>query len=165
MSHTSYSGLRYRRAFGTFVLAYITITIVAAALSIWLESLMHVPAGSTDPVHTPSYILAEKFYPLLNLIVWGGFSWVYFRKDDKSSVKRALALGTFWLMMALPVDYVGFVLIRHPWSLSAHDFYIGQYPWIYLIYITIAISPLLWTTIHSMLSDRGQTAAIVKEDR
>jgi hypothetical protein len=45
------------------------------------------------------------------------------------------------------VDYVGFVLIKNPISLSAHDFYIGQFPWIYLIYLAIFVSPLLYVLL------------------
>ena len=39
------------------------------------------------------------------------------------------------------VDYVCFVLIKNPISLNPHDFYIGQFPWIYLIYVTVLFAP------------------------
>ena len=45
---------------------------------------------------------------------------------------------------AIVVDYVGFVLIKNPISLTPHDFYIGQFPWIYLIYI---FAPLCKATL------------------
>jgi hypothetical protein len=47
------------------------------------------------------------------------------------------------------VDYVGFALIKNPFSLSAHDFYISQFPWIYLIYLAILVSPILYATWRS----------------
>jgi len=53
---------------------------------------------------------------------------------------------------ALVVDYVFFVLIKNPISLSPHDFYIGQSPWIYLIYVAILISPLCCMTLTRLLS-------------
>lgn len=154
MSQPAHSGLRYRRAIVTFILAYLTITILAAGLAIGLDSVMHV-SPSDDYVHSPSYVLAEKFYPFLNLLVWGSFSWMYF-KNAAGSMKEAFALGAFWLAVALPVDYAGFVLIKNPWSLSAHDFYIGQFPWIYLIYVAVLVSPMCWVGLRARI---GQTAA------
>jgi len=150
MSQPSQHGLRFGRAIWTFLVAYLTITVLAAGLAIGLQSLMHLP-DSADMVHSPSYLLAEKFYPLLNVLVWGGFSWIYFR-NARPSMKEAFSLGVFWLALALPVDYVGFVLIKNPWSLNAHDFYIGQFPWIYLIYVAVLLSPMGWASLRSRLS-------------
>ena len=56
-------------------------------------------------------------------------------------------LGWLWLIIAVIVDYVGFVLIKNPISLSPHDFYIGQFPWIYLIYLAILVSPLCYVAL------------------
>jgi hypothetical protein len=53
-----------------------------------------------------------------------------------------LVLGAFWLAAAMIGDYVCFVRIKNPISLSPHDFYIGQFPWIYLIYVAVLVAPL-----------------------
>jgi hypothetical protein len=58
--------------------------------------------------------------------------------------REAWALGAFWLAAAVVMDYVGFVLIKNPISLSPHDFYIGQLPWIYLIYVAVLLSPFCY---------------------
>ena len=86
---------------------------------------------------------------MMNLLVWMLFSWMYFQKRPKiaTSHRQALFLGVFWLLVALVVDYVGFVLIKNPISLSPHDFYIGQFPWIYLIYVAVLISPLCYVAL------------------
>lgn len=142
--------LRYTRAIVTFFAAYVVVTLVAAALSVALEAAMHNPPTS-DMVHSPSYVFAEKFFPIINLLVWTAFSWVYFKLRRGAPVlfREALALGAFWLLLSCLVDYVGFVLIKNPISLSAHDFYIGQFPWIYLIYLAILVSPILYATLWS----------------
>jgi hypothetical protein len=146
----SESGFRTRRALVTFALAYVVVTVLAAALSISLEAAMHVPpTPAYDMVHSPSYLLSEKFYPILNLLVWTTFAWVYFgpRARSKGRMPEAFRLGALWLGLALIVDYVGFVLIRHPYSLNAHDFYVEQFPWIYLVYAALLVSPALYATL------------------
>ncbi len=139
---------RYARAIITFFAAYLIVTLLAVALSITAEAAMHNPP-TVDMVHSPSYVFAEKFFPILNLLVWTAFSWVYFKVRRSAPVlsREALSLGAFWLLLALLVDYVGFVLIKNPYSLNAHDFYIGQFPWIYLIYLAILASPILYATL------------------
>src|SRR5882762_4208456 len=101
-----------------------------------------------------AYLLSERFLPLLNLLAWGLFSWIYFRGRIGAlrTHREALRLGAFWLAVALVVDYVFFVLIKNPISLSPHDFYIGQSPWIYLIYVAVLISPLCCMTLTRLLS-------------
>jgi hypothetical protein len=39
------------------------------------------------------------------------------------------------------VDFVGFVVIKNPWSLSVRQFYIDYQPWITLEYVAIFLSP------------------------
>ena len=139
------AGLKPLRAAWVFLLAYVTITVVATAFSLAIESRMHVPED-TPPLSNPAYLLAEKFFPLLNLLVWVGFAGLYFRKRivGTFSTREAWVLGAVWLGLAVVVDYVGFVLIKNPISLSPHDFYIGQAPWIYLIYAVVLVSPWVY---------------------
>jgi len=140
----------YTRAIVSFLAAYLIVTLLAIALSMAVEIAMHDPSTS-DMVHSPSYLFAEKFFPIINLLVWTAFSWVYFklRRNAPVLLREALVLGAFWLILAMLVDYVGFVLIKNPISLSAYDFYIGQFPWIYLIYLAILISPILYAALRS----------------
>lgn len=139
------SRLNYMRAVGTFIVAYIVVTVLAIALSISIGMVGHLPP-SAEPLQNQAYLLSERFLPLLNLLVWGTFAWVYFRgrtKTDRVALRgEAFALGAFWMVAAIVVDYVGFVLIKNPISLTPHDFYVGQFPWIYLIYVAIFFAPL-----------------------
>lgn len=141
--------LNYKRATATFILAYIAVTILGIALSISIGIIGHFPSSSTNALQNQAYLLSERFLPFLNLLVWTTFAWAYFRKRAKQPekitlAKEARALGAFWMVTAIVVDYVGFVLLKNPISLSPHDFYIGQFPWIYLIYIAILLSPLCY---------------------
>ncbi|HSY34620.1 MAG TPA: hypothetical protein VK814_02605 [Acidobacteriaceae bacterium] len=145
------SRLSYKRAAVMFLLAYIVVTILGIALSLAIGAVGHMPQ-TAEPMQNQAYLLAERFYPFLNLLVWGTFAWIYFRKPRERSEqaglrKEAWTLGGFWLVVAMVVDYVGFVLIKNPISLSPHDFYIGQFPWIYLIYVAVFLSPWCYVAL------------------
>ncbi|MBR7833344.1 hypothetical protein KDL01_08710 [Actinospica durhamensis] len=131
--------LRRGRAVGTFAGAYAAVTVVCPLFYWALAELLHKPLVSGNPFHDPTYVLAQKFYPLLNLAVWSAFALLYLRRGDR---RQAFALGRLWLCLALPVDFVGFVLIHNPMSLSPYDFYVSQFPWIYLTYAAVFLGPL-----------------------
>ena len=138
------SDLDYKRAAWTFIAAYIVITILATAFSIAVAAFLRFPGESVAAFPPPAYRFAERFFPLLNLMVWMAFAWLYFsgRHDRKPGLgKEAFALGAFWLAAAMAVDYICCVRIKNPISLDAHDFYVGQFPWIYLIYATVLLAP------------------------
>jgi hypothetical protein len=156
MRQTTLAKLNYKRAITTFILAYLVITVLATALSLIIGAILHTPA--TDlPLQNAAYLLSERFLPLLNLLVWMTFAWVYFKKPSNRADprKEALALGAFWLAVALPVDFIGFVVIKSPISLNPYDFYIGQFPWIYLIYIAVFFSPLTYVTLARASSNKA----------
>ena len=59
--------------------------------------------------------------------------------------------SSLWLVIAVPVDFVCFVIIPNPISLSAHDFYLGQFPWMYLTYLAVLLSPLCYAALVKFL--------------
>jgi len=134
------AGLRYGRALWIFVVAYVVVTVLAVALSVAIGMIGHLPP-TPEPMQNQAYLISERFLPGMNLLVWAVFAWVYFQRRTATR-GEAVALGAFWLAAAVVVDYVGFVLIRNPLSLSPHDFYVGQFPWIYLIYVAIFLAPI-----------------------
>jgi hypothetical protein len=87
-------------------------------------------------------------------VVWTLFALVYFRKRRGAPsrwFKEPVQLGALWLAIALPADLVSAVLIKNPMSMTAHDFYIGQFPWIYLIYVAVFISPICGALVKQWL--------------
>ena len=139
--------LKSKRAIVSFLLAYVAITILGTALSLAIGAIQHTPL-TAEPMQNQAYLLSERFLPLLNLLVWMAGSWLYFRNTPKRHIsgKDSLVLGVFWLAIALPLDFIAFVLIKTPISLSPRDFYIGQFPWIYLIYLCVFLGPVCYMT-------------------
>jgi SNF family Na+-dependent transporter len=158
MAQTAQVKFNYARAIVTFILAYIAVTVLAIALSVGIGIVKHLPP-SPEPMQNAAYLLSERFLPLMNLLAWTAFSWIYFRKQTRSLVTsgEAVSLGAFWLALAVLVDYVGFVLIKNPISLSPRDFYVGQFPWIYLIYIAVFFSPLCYAGLMGRSAKRSLT--------
>jgi hypothetical protein len=153
MKRSTSSSLNRKRAIGTFVLAYVAVTILGIALSLACSAILHAP-DTVEPMQNAGYLLSERFFPGMNLLVWMSCAWIYFRSRPQVSREEAWRLGIFWLAIALVVDFVGFVLIKNPISLSPHDFYIGQFPWIYLIYVAILISPVSYVAISNAAKRR-----------
>jgi hypothetical protein len=154
MEKTIQVKLRYRRAIALFVLGYIVISVLGAGLAMLLGALMGPPSIET---HGPSYILYENALVALNLLGWIPLSLLYFkdRKNELNLRGESLALGILWLVLAVIVDYVLFVFVQSPFYISAHDFYIGQFPWIYIIYIIALVSPLCTTESGKIFHERS----------
>lgn len=57
--------------------------------------------------------------------------------------QEALFTGAIWMGICIVVDVFGWVLIKHPWSLTFKEFYVDYQPWISLIYIAIFAGPVL----------------------
>ena len=157
--------LAYRRAVLTFLGSYALIEIVAAMCSILVAAITHTNfSGNHADVHNHAFVTSERFYPLINLISWMTFAAIYFRRPagKRSLAGEALRLGAFWLALALPFDVIFFILVKSPYSLSFHDFYVGQLPWIYIVYAVLFVSPLCYVrlfrrkSLHA--SSRARTA-------
>ncbi len=133
------------RAIVTFLSAYVAITILGTALSLAISAIWHIPS-TPEPMQNQAYLLSEPFLPFLNLLVWMAGAWFYYRRSPlaRGHWQEPLVLGLLWLAIALPLDFVAFVLIKTPISLSPYDFYVGQFPWIYLIYVAVGVSPLCY---------------------
>ncbi|WP_071705185.1 hypothetical protein [Murdochiella vaginalis] len=65
------------------------------------------------------------------------FGYLYSNGLDNPSLQEALVTGLLWAAICLVFDAIGWVLIKHPWSLSFKEFYIDYQPWISLIYLAI----------------------------
>ena len=59
------------------------------------------------------------------------------------TIGEALRTGAIWAGICIVFDVVGWVIIKHPWSLSFKGFYVDYQPWITLIYLAIFVSPLV----------------------
>jgi hypothetical protein len=134
------------KAIWYFVLAYWVVTLLGIALTIAFMFVYKPPSAAElglPASQDPSYLMTLPFHPLLNLF-WLPFAWLYLRCFDKGSRQlEAVKLGTFWVVVCIVLDLIGWVLISHPWAMTFKEFYIGYQPWITLIYLVIFFSPIV----------------------
>lgn len=156
------SALDYKWALITWVLAYVTIA-AAGTGGYFLVTVIRHTRTYAGPTQDPSYLLEEKFLPLANLVVWTVFALVYFAKRRAGAQSRftePLRLGALWLAIALPVDFLAFVVIKSPEAMTAPAFYIGQFPWIYLIYTAVFLSPACAAALRLWLRPAAATRTL-----
>jgi hypothetical protein len=140
--------LAIRRALACFAAAYLIVTVLAAATTLiygTINNTLGVDKTAASPAKAPSFAATVPYHVLIMLAIWPVFAWLYFRRPNRatadSQVRETLLLSVFWLLAAMLVDFVGFVVVKNPWSLSVHQFYVDYQPWITLIYVAIALSP------------------------
>lgn len=129
-----------------FVVAYVLVTVLAAALTIAYGAIHRLPevVQGRSILETPAFVATVPYHVLIMVLVWPVFAWLYFRKrilGPGSERRETLRLALLWLVLAMVVDFVGFVLIDNPWSLTPHEFYVIYQPWISLIYLAIFSAP------------------------
>jgi len=152
--------LSFKRALIYFILAYCIVTVLASATSITYGIINHSPEPppGVSILKAPEFVETVPYHVLIMLIVWPVFAWLYFRKRKNENysmeLKETLQLSSFWLTGAILVDFIGFVMIKHPYSLTAFEFYVVYQPWISLIYISIFLSPYIRLGLSKLLAKR-----------
>lgn len=89
------------------------------------------------------YERTKPFHPLYNLIIFPIFAYIYFKGIDVVKFRNVIMTSILWGTISIIFDLFGWIIIKHPWSLSAKEFYINYQPWITIIYITIYASPFI----------------------
>ena len=97
-----------------------------------------------------AYAKTVPFHPLYNIIIWSIFAFLYFRmtKPEKNQWKTSLFLGLSWTLITIIFDVFGWVVIKHPWTMTWKAFYIDYQPWITLIYFAIFISTFIGMALY-----------------
>src|ERR1700694_3664847 len=127
-------------------LAYWIVTALGILLTVVFAVTLHPFSSEAVPMlQVPAYVMSVPFHPLLNLLVWPVFGWLYLRRSTPNSERQieALRLGLFWFLATSVIDLFGWVLLPHQWHMTLDQFYVGYQPWISLIYMVIFISPIL----------------------
>ena len=140
-----------------FLVAYVLVTILAAAVSETYATIKHSPDPQPGQsiLQAPAFVATVPYHVQIMFLVWPVFAWLYFRKRRSSNAEQerrlSLKLGAVWLVSAMLVDFVGFVLIKNQWSMTPHQLYVEYQPWISMIYLAIFVSPWIWLGFSRML--------------
>lgn len=126
-----------------YLIAYFVVTLIGFLHTVFNIYVRHYGSVKTSPGMGEAYEKTKPFHPLYNLLVFPIFAWLYFLSINNLSLGVALLVGLVWLSFTIVIDFIGWVLIKHPWSLSFKEFYVDYQPWITLTYLVIFLSPLL----------------------
>lgn len=124
-------------------LAYFIVTMIGVLHTIFNIKVLHMGTMKDGPGMGEGYKKTRPWHPLYNIIIFPLFAWLYLRAVGDATLDDAILTALIWGTLTIIFDLFGWVIIKHPWSLSWKEFYIDYQPWITLTYLVIYLSPLL----------------------
>lgn len=126
-----------------FWIAYIIVTVIGILHTVFNITVLHMKSMKDSPGMGEGYEKTKPWHPLYNIVIFSLFGWLYMRGLNDPTLTDALVTGAAWAGICIVFDVFGWVLIKHPWSLTFREFYVDYQPWISLIYIAIFLGPLV----------------------
>ena len=126
-----------------FWIAYIIVTDIGVLHTIFNIKVLHMKAMKESRGMGEGYEKTKPWHPLYNVVIFPIFAYLYLHGLEFVTLSEVMATSLIWGTITVVFDLFGWVLIKHPWSLTFREFYIDYQPWITLIYITIYASPFI----------------------
>ncbi len=126
-----------------YAICYVAVTWVGIGHTIFNILVLGMSGMSEGPGLGMGYEMTKPWHPLYNIILFTLFGLLYLRKVKDLTLKKAMLTGALWAGISILIDLVGWVLIKHPWSLTFKQFYIDYQPWITLVYLAMFIAPVI----------------------
>ena len=125
-----------------FWICYIAVTLVGI-----LHTVFNIYVLKMKPMDSEGmgegYEKTTPWHPLYNIVLFTLFGYLYMNGLPAPTLKEAIVTGLLWAGICIVFDVFGWVLIKHPWSLTFKEFYVDYQPWISLIYIAIFLGPVI----------------------
>lgn len=125
-----------------FWVSYILVTLVGVLHTVFNIYVLHMKPMDKHSMGE-GYEKTKPWHPLYNIILFSLFGWLYMRGLSTPTVSTALLTGAIWTGICIVFDVFGWVIIKHPYSLTFKQFYVEYQPWITLIYLAIFLGPLV----------------------
>ncbi|MFZ2537365.1 MAG: hypothetical protein WAX04_00470 [Oscillospiraceae bacterium] len=128
--------------------AYLTVTLVGIGHTVFNWKVLKMEGTKNNPPKSiydiDAYAKTVPWHVLYNILLWPVFAYIYFIMAKPTDLwLTAFWIGLIWCILSIIIDLVGWVLIRHPWSVTYKEFYVDYQPWITLIYISMFVSPFI----------------------
>ena len=112
-----------------------------------LHTLFNIYALKMKPMDENSmgeaYEKTKPWHPVYNIILFSLFGWLYMAGVPGPTFTDAFLAGSLWSGLCIAFDLIGWVLVKHPWSLTFRQFYVEYQPWITMIYLAIFAGPVI----------------------
>ena len=122
--------------------AYIIVTLIGILHTIFNIYVLHMKPMDKESMGE-GYEKTKPWHPLYNIVIFTVFGFIYMNGLSNPTIGEAFITGAIWVSICIVFDVIGWVIIKHPWSLTFKQFYVEYQPWITLIYIAIFIGPIL----------------------
>lgn len=130
-----------------FFIAYIVVTWVGFIHTVFNIKVLHMKSmkesGGKGKGLGEAYNRTKPWHPLYNLIIFPIIAYIYLKGLNTITLSNVIATSITWGTSAIVIDLVGWVLIKHPLSLTFRRFYIEYQPWITLVYLVMYASPFI----------------------
>ncbi len=138
-----------------FFIGYIIITWIGFLHTVFNIKVLHMKSmkesGGKGKGLGEAYNKTKPWHPIYNLIILPIFAYMYFKSLDTITLANVIETSILWGTSAIVIDLVGWVLIKHPLSLTFKRFYIEYQPWITLVYIIMYASPFITYILMNLL--------------
>lgn len=124
-------------------LAYFIVTLIGILHTIFNITVLHMKSMKDSPGMGEGYEKTKPWHPIYNIIIFPIFATIYLHSLPDPTLSDAFFTSLIWGTLTIIFDLFGWVIIKHPWSLSFRDFYVKYQPWISLIYLAIYASPFI----------------------
>ncbi|WP_287180926.1 hypothetical protein [Streptococcus sp.] len=125
-------------------LAYIVVTFIfGVGHTVFNIVVLKMSSMADGPGMGDGYEATKPWHPLYNILIFPIAAYMYLSTLPIVTLYEVVLTSLLWGTLTIIVDVVGWVIIKHPWSLTFKEFYIDYQPWITLIYLAIYISPFL----------------------
>lgn len=125
-----------------FWICYFLVALVGILHTVFNIYVLHMKPMDAHSMGE-GYEKTKPWHPLYNIILFSLFGYLYLSGLPAPSLGQALLTGAVWAGICIVFDVFGWVIIRHPWSLSFREFYIDYQPYISLIYLAIFFGPVV----------------------
>ena len=126
-----------------FWTSYIIVTLIGVGHTIFNIVVLHMKSMKDGLGMGEGYEKTKPWHPLYNIILFTLFGYLYMKGLNLPTLNEAFVTGAIWAGICIVFDVFGWVIIKHPWSLSFKEFYVDYQPWITLIYIAIFLGPVI----------------------
>ncbi|WP_094141249.1 hypothetical protein [Streptococcus sp.] len=125
-------------------LAYVVVTFIfGVGHTVFNIVVLKMSSMADGPGMGEGYEATKPWHPLYNILIFPIAAYMYLSTLPIVTLHEVIVTSIVWGTLTIIVDVVGWVIIKHPWSLTFKEFYIDYQPWITLIYLAIYISPFL----------------------
>ena len=126
-----------------FWIGYFVVTMIGIGHTVFNILVLKMKSMKEGPGMGEGYEKTKPWHPLYNIVIFSVCGFLYVNGLILPTWRDALCTGAVWMSICIVFDLFGWVLIRHPWSLTFREFYVDYQPWISLIYVAIFLGPVV----------------------